>query len=598
MLFKEICALLSSIENLTSRNEITDVLIDFYKNSKVRDAQIFSYLVVGRVAPSFVDAEFNMSEKSILKVLSEIAHTDLSEARKGLGDIGLVAEQYVGSTDTELDLESVYSELWNLINTGGTGSVAEKQFLVKEIVNKMSPVEAKYFVRIIVGKLRLGVSSKTFLDVFSFLKNGDKSLRSELDLVYGVDPDLGALTYRILKDQELSVEPTPGIPLLSRLVERVGSFEEVFERLGEKIIVQPKFDGLRCQAHKGVNYSELDKELRIWSGNLTSKHTPGGMFETPSRGDVKLFSRNLEDLTEMFPEVVEVIESLDCESCILDGEVIGWDDEKDTFAPFQQTMTRKRKHGVGDAMKEVPVKYFTFDVMYIDGKSLALVDTSERVQILKGISPDDRSVFRMAETDMITSLEELNDMFDQSSNDGLEGLIVKKLEGGYEPGNRNYDWIKLKKSMDKKLVDTVDVVIMGYYAGSGKRSSLGMGALLGGVYNPDTNRVESVTKIGTGITDEQWGEINSKLAELRSEKMPSMYDVDTGLHPDAWVEPRIVCSVEADEITKSKVHKAAVSLYGDSGLALRFPRLIEFDRDKNIEDATSPSELKRLYDIS
>lgn len=596
MSFNEICLLLSRMENLSSRNDITDVLVEFYKDSDIVDAQMFSYIAVGRVAPSFVDAEFNMSEKSILKVLSEYAGEDLAEKRKNLGDIGLVAESVIDNDGKE-SFSDIYEKFWKIINTSGSGSAAEKQFILKEVLASLSSVEAKYFTRIIVGKLRLGVSSKTFLDVFSFVKAGDKSLRSELDLVYGVDPDMGALTYRILKDEKLSVEPTPGIPLLSRLVERVGDFEEVFERLGDEILVQPKFDGLRCQAHKGVSYSAMDSDVRIWVGNIDSGYTPGGMFEEEVHDDIKLFSRNLEDLTDMFPEVVEAVRNLECESCVLDGEVIGWDEENDTFAPFQQTMTRKRKHGIEDAMEEVPAKYFTFDVMYLNGDSLSQVDTVDRVGLLKELTPEKDEVFRMAETQSVKGIKDLEVLFEKSSDDGLEGLIVKKLEGGYEPGKRNYDWIKLKKSMDKKLVDSVDVVIMGHYAGSGKRAGFGMGALLGGIYNTNTGKVESVTKIGTGVTDDQWGLISKVLSELEVIDMPQEYDVDSGLFPDTWVSPKVVCSVEADEITRSKVHKAASDLYESGGLALRFPRLIEFDRDKSVEDSTSPVELKKLYEI-
>ncbi|WKZ31456.1 MAG: hypothetical protein QY318_01685 [Candidatus Dojkabacteria bacterium] len=148
--------------------------------------------------------------------------------------------------------------------------------------------------------------------------------------------------------------------------------------------------------------------------------------------------------------------------------------------------------------------------------------------------------------------------------------------------------------MDKELVDTIDVVIMGYYFGSGKKTQFGMGALLGGIYNPESGKIESVTKIGTGITDGQWREIAMRLKEIEVKDRPKQYSVARELEPDVWVAPEVVSTVEADEITKSKLHVAGKGELG-YGLALRFPRLVEFDRDKTVEQATTSDEFVKLW---
>lgn len=601
MNFIEICELLEKIESTASRNDVTTLVADFLNKADNLDTQIFVYLLMGRVAPQFVPAEFNLSEKGLLKVLNSIApvEVDVNELRKQMGDIGRVAESVCINSVGELSLIEVYELLWSIVNTSGSGSVMEKQSIVSRAVNQMTGLEARYFTRIIIGKLRLGVSSKTILDSLSVFYTGDKSSRSDLDNAFGVDPDIGALVYRVKTEgvEKLTIDPEAGVPLLSRLVERVKSFDEVFERLGEEVILQPKFDGLRCQVHKGVNYSVLDTKERVWAKYYSADSEVGlGMFETPSEDrSIRLFSRNLEDMTDMFPEVVEAVTALDADSLIIDCEVLGWNFDADSFVPFQDTMTRKRKHGIEDARDKLPVKLFVFDIMMLNGENLVSVDTEKRLEILKGLLENsDSKVIELTEVRVVNDISQIDEFFETSVAKGLEGLIVKKLSGGYEAGKRNYDWIKLKKSMKKSLVDAVDIVVMGYYRGSGKRSGFGVGALLGGIYNPETECIESVTKIGTGITDEELATISERFASLEVADMPKGYLVGDGLIPDVWVLPEVVCSVEADEVTLSKVHMAARAPGGEVGLALRFPRLIEFDRDKNVDQTTSPEELRSM----
>ena len=169
---------------------------------------------------------------------------------------------------------------------------------------------------------------------------------------------------------------------------------------------------------------------------------------------------------------------------------------------------------------------------------------------------------------------------------GLEGVIVKDVDGGYSPGARDFEWIKIKKSIDNNLVDTVDLVVLGYYLGSGKRSKFGIGAILGGVYNPDSETYESVTKIGTGITDEQWGTIKGRLDTIVVKEKPKNVAIEGIMKPDVFVSPEVVITVDADEVSVNRKSESVAR-----GLSLRFPRLIEFDRDKNPEDATTIDEL-------
>jgi DNA ligase-1 len=438
------------------------------------------------------------------------------------------------------------------------------------------------------------------MDVFSYAVREDKELSDEFDRVYGVSSDIGYVAKKLDDFEEKKVRKnledvsiTPGFPVLSRLVERVGTFEEAVDRLGDKFLVQGKFDGLRLQIHK-YSKEEVDKRDVVWKEYLVGKGQGLDLFAGASNGNivVKLFTRNLEDVTGMFPEVVEDVRKLDIDSFILDSEVLGWNYSEDTFLSYQTTMQRKRKYEIGDLKKEIPVKAMLFDILYLEGKDLTQKDTKKRVDILEKEFGDIDNSLRVAETLELSSVEELKKTFDRYVDRGLEGVIVKQLEGGYSAGKRNFEWIKLKKSMDRGLIDTIDMVVVGYYYGSGRRAELGIGALLGAVYNEDENRYDAICKVGTGISDDLFKEILESLKGFETLKRTKDVVVNDNLKPDVWVRPHFIITVDADEITKD------ISKGDDigNGLSLRFPRLVEWDREKSLEEITTVEELTRIYE--
>jgi len=598
--FNQVCKVFDTLEGTSSRNEMTDTLSDFYKELNSKDSQILSYLILGRVAPFFVDSEFNYSEKSFLSLLEDMVKTkeldiDVEGKRNELGDIGDTLEYFTNEFNfktEKLTLEKIYTILWEIVNARGTGSMESKNKIIADILSQISPIEAKYFSRIVCGSLRFGVNAKTLLDVFSVMLVGDKSMRDELDRAYGAYADIGYICL-LLKDKRKKkkdvderlkeVKVQPGIPLLARLVERASTFEEVFERLGEEVLVQTKYDGLRCQIHK-FKSEDLSKKEIIWLEYMKEEGN-GSLFETKEKGyTVKLFTRNLEDVTDMFPEIVESAMDIDKESFILDSEVLGWDEENKKFLPFQDTMQRRRKHGVKNMQGDVPVKAVVFDILYLNDKSLLQEDTVKRIDILEDL--DTEGGITLVNTDVVKDVEELKKNFDKRVKEGHEGLIAKQKQGGYLPGTRNYEWIKLKKSMLKGLVDTIDLVAVGYNLGSGRRKELGIGSVLGAAYNEQEDVFEAVCNVGTGFTDEQLESIYEELKEDSLEKKPKNLEIQESLEPDVWVEPKVVFTVEADEITKKKDSKY---------LSLRFPRLVQWGRDKGITEATTVKELEGMY---
>lgn len=603
MKFSEVSNLFLNIEKMSSRNEMSSYLSDFFKNCNEEDLQIISYLIQGRVAPFFVNSEFNYSEKSLLNLLDGYVSSigiqfDVHKERKSSGDIGNTVLKLFESIDNKgksLDLEHIYEILWKIVNTSGSGSVTKKGNIVLECLKKLSPLECKYFVRVVCGDLRLGLNSRTLLDVYSIAMVGDKGMRNILEHSYGVTADIGYIAKLCFQSELDRVEAIPGVPILSRLVERVGSFEEAIERLDDSFYLQPKFDGLRCQIHKWNSGDKRAKIDVVWKKYLYSKESEINLFDSKECSDteVRLFTRNLEDVTDMFPEIVDAAKDIPIDSFILDSELIGWNYSKDNFLSYQQTMQRRRKYSVDKKMEDIPVQAFVFDLLYLNNKSLVNNDTKDRVESLNEYFKDTPKGITRAETIEEKDIEGLKNYFNKCVNKGLEGIIAKQLKGSYLPGVRNYEWIKIKKSMLGMVVDTVDMVVLGYYLGSGRRANLGVGAILGGIYNEEEDTFDAICKIGTGMSDSQLVEINKELSGIKIVNAPMNVRCYKNIYPDVWVEPKYVVTVEADEISMNISNDGNIG----GGLSLRFPRLIQFGRDKSIEDITTINELLNMYQI-
>jgi DNA ligase-1 len=339
------------------------------------------------------------------------------------------------------------------------------------------------------------------------------------------------------------------------------------------VIAEPKYDGLRIQIH--INQA--------------------GFADTGLK--YKAFTRNLEDVSHMFPELSQLVAELakqNCDNCILDSEAIVINTETGEFVTFQETIQRKRKHGVADKAQELPIRFYVFDLLMLNDKGLLEESLEERKALLAALIPDENSaVLRKTSYIETANPEELKAFHHQQLQDGLEGAVMKMPSSQYVAGRKGWRWVKIKEEEGQrgKLSDTLDCVMMGYYFGKGKRQSFGIGALLVGVTDQDENGelvVKSISKIGTGLTDDQFREIK-KLADdnLSAEnKKPNIYLVDKNLAADKWLVPSLVLEIAADEITKSPIHKA--------GVALRFPRLIKIRTDKGWEEATSVSELANI----
>lgn len=574
MLFIDAAIIFSHIERENSRLAMTQSLAQLFKQSTPAEAAKLAYLSLGELNAPYIGTQFALAEKNLIKTVAHLLKTDEKEVAKQaktLGDIGLVLEQGTWKTKEQLSVVDVYNALVHIEHISGTGSQEGKIAALSDLLASLDPLSAKYVARMVIGKLRLGFSDMTIIDALSWMEAGDKSLREPLEHAYNICADIGLIA-RTLKEggikaiKEMKIHL--GIPIRPAAAERLPTAKAVFEKLGP-CVAQPKLDGFRLQVH---------------------------VDNSSGKPQIHFFSRNLLDMSPMFPDLTQAFKELDVKELIVEGEAIVYDAETDSFLPFQETVKRKRKHGIEEMVEEFPLQFFAFDLLYLNGESYLDKPHYERRKKLTSIFKSVKSEsLRVDDEVEITSVKQLENYFAENIAAGLEGLVVKRPDAIYQPGKRNFNWIKLKREEEGHLEDTLDCVILGYYAGKGKRAKFGVGAFLVGVYNKNEDRFESVAKIGTGMTDAEWHDLKKRCDKLKVKEQPHNVVCAKELFPDVWVSPELVCSIRADEITMSPLH-AAGKTAEKLGYALRFPRFMGYREDKSATDATEVYEIQRLYE--
>lgn len=565
MTFWELSEFFSKLEKTTSRLEMADILWNLLEKSPAEEIDKVVYLTLGELVPPFRGIEFGLSDKLIIEALSKACGVRVKQIEglyKQKGDLGEVAQDLINWQGRNLSLSRVYQELFDIATTRGT---LDKVMKLINLLKGLSGFEAKYVIRIILGKLRLGVGDATVIDALSLLI-GNKNLKPAIERAYNLCSDIGLVAKRLREGGIKALEGFKvqvGFPIRMALAERVSSAEEIIKRLG-KCAVEAKYDGFRLQVHKDGQR-------------------------------VEIYSRNLERMTEMFPEVVKaVIEEIGVKEVILEGEAIAINEETGEFYPFQITIQRKRKYDVEEYSKEYPLKLFCFDLLYLEGEDYTVKPFIERRKTLEEVIKGTNTL-RFSEMIITDKAKEIEEFFEEAITRGLEGIMAKRLDAIYTAGSRNFNWIKLKRSYKGTLMDTVDVVIVGYYYGKGARAKLGIGGVLVGVYDPSTDTFKTVSKVGSGFTEDEWIRLKKILDEIKIDHKHAR--VDSLLSADVWVEPKYVITVRADEITRSPLHTAGRSLE-EPGYALRFPRAVSFIReDKGPEDANTVEEIIKLYEL-
>ncbi len=576
MLYATLIETYERLEATSKRLEMTVILADLLRDAKPDELEKAIYLTQGKIHPDWKgEPEIGMAERMIIDTIvqaSGLQKADVEAVLAEKGDIGLAAESALRGKrqamlgSKQLTVSDIYKTLDMIAKESGKGSSGRKvDRLVTTMVN-ISPVGARYLARTVDGALRLGVGDMTILDALALGYTGSAENRGMLERAYNLTSDLGYVARTLAEDglgalQDVHV--VVGKPIRMMLAQRLSTPKEIIEKL-VSCSAEYKLDGERFQIHKKGD-------------------------------DVQIFSRRLENITRMYPDAVEMTLNLvRAEEAILEGEAVAIDPETGAMKPFQTLMQRRRKYRIEEMMEKLPIAVFLFECLYADGEDLTVKPYPVRRQRLIDII-EETERYKPVRSMVTSDVTELYAFFEEALSEGTEGLIVKSTaeDSIYRAGARSWLWVKLKASYQSKMVDTVDLVVVGAFHGRGRRAG-SYGSLLGAVYDHEEDVFRTICKVGSGFTDEDLANIPKMLEEYRHEgKHPR---VDSLMEAEVWFSPGVVMEVLGDELTLSPVHTAAFDvLRKDSGIAVRFPRFQRWREDKASENATLVSEVVDMY---
>jgi DNA ligase 1 len=555
------------LEQATGRLALIERLAALLAQTPAQLLPVVCYLCQGLIAPEFAGVDLGLAEKMAIRAVAAATGVEQGEVAarvREIGDLGLAGEQLLaavpgsGAAD-RLTVVMVVNTLRQIANAEGQGSQGLKLELLALLLGRATPLEARYLLRLVTGNLRLGIGTPTILDALAQVYAGGRAARPVLERGYNICCDLGLVASALVEGGLAAVEQIqvrPGNPVRVMLAQRLADATEILAKLGGECAAEYKYDGMRLQAHRTAD------------------------------GTIELWTRRLEEVSTQFPDVVEVLAAgLGPAEAILEGEVVAFDAATDELHPFAEVMFRRRKYGIDEAVRDVPVGLFCFELLYADGQDLTRLPYPQR-----------RAALAEAVTIPVADPAALDGAFEQAITDGCEGLMCKSVSpvSVYQAGNRGWLWIKLKRDYRTELSDTVDLVVVGAFAGRGRRAGT-YGAVLLAAYDPDADVFRTVTKCGTGFSDADLAALPGRLAPLVSAERPAR--VDARQQPDVWFEPGLVLEILSAELTLSPNYSAAWGLVKeDAGLAMRFPRFTgRWRDDKGPEDATTTGELVDLY---
>ncbi|KAJ7071047.1 hypothetical protein C8F01DRAFT_1362831 [Mycena amicta] len=558
------------------------------------------YLCINRLSPDYIGVELGIGESLLIKAIGESTGRSIATIKADLkreGDLGLVAMSSKNSQRTlikpkPLTLPVVFSNLREIALTSGHSSQSKKVSIITKLLAACQGVEAKYIVRSLEGKLRIGNAERSVVVALahaavlvereksgnkwskekleSKLEEGANTLKSVYSELPSYDEVIPALLQHGIKDLRDHCKLTPGVPLKPMLAKPTKAIGEVLDRFENKrFTCEYKYDGERAQVHRLED------------------------------GTVGVFSRNSEDMSKKYPDLVEQLPNCikdSTKSFVLDAEAVAIDRTTGKLMPFQELSRRKRKDVKVEDI-QVRVCLFAFDLLYLNGEPLLKKSLIERRQLLREHFQTVEGEFDFAKSSDSETTDDIQTFLEQSVKDGCEGLMVKMLESDasfYEPSRRSVNWLKLKKDYLAGVGDSLDLVVVGGYYGKGKRTNV-YGAFLLACYDSDAEEYQTICKIGTGFSEEALQSHYDTLKPLELSKVRGDIKVG-GAKPDIWFEPQIVWEVLTADLSLSPIYTAAQGLVEERGISLRFPRFVRLRDDKSAEDATGPEQIAEMYE--
>lgn len=545
--FVEFAAVCEKVRSTRSKLEKTKITSEYLsKLGSEEDLRIATTFLSGRIfPPGMVTGELNVGYSLIWRTVSEHYGTsdeDLAQFYRKHGDLGSAIEEYLvtanpqrsGKTllpEPSLNLSTVNAAFVELARSSGKGSTETRRRILERLFSSVNdPREAKYLVKIIGGEMRIGMVEGLVEE--SIAKAFSKKLVDvrNANLVSG---DVGSVAILAKKGRLSEARIQLFRPTNFMLADTADSAATLMSKMQVALLFSEfKYDGIRAQIHS------KDRKTRV-------------------------YSRNLEDITKFFPEIENAFNDLGSNGMILDGEIVPFEDGRPLS--FQALQRRLRKMTRSD--KDVPVRYFAFDALYL-GRPLLEEKLSSRSEMLHSINLHDALSF--SEQRHLSTEEEIRSMFEESKSLGYEGLVVKNPDSKYTPGRRGQGWIKLKRELD-----TLDVVIVGAEYGHGKRA----GVISDYTFAvKDGSEFKVIGKAYSGLTDAEILELTKLLKSITLQ--------DYGYR--RTVRPQVVLEIAFDAIQKSERH--------DSGYALRFPRIKRIRTDKSVSDIDSIEKVKEIYE--
>ena len=580
MEYSRLVEVYEQLNKTTKRLEKTHIISEFLKDASVEDIEHVMLLLEGRVFPNYDAREMGVAARLMLKslnVATGISAEKIENEWKKQGDLGLVAEALVRTKkqatlhSAKLTVKKVFDNIRKLAELEGEGTVERKTQLIAELLTSAKPAESKYIVKTILGEMRIGVGEGAMRDAIvwaffwnkigiKYTKEGN-GIEVEDREVYNKYADAVQSAYDVTNEfaevakaaKSKGIEGLEnigmkvGIPIQVMLALKTDTIEEAFETVGKPAAIEFKYDGFRIQAHKN------------------------------DKGEIRLFTRRLEDVTAQFPDVAEFVKkNVRGKSFIIDSEAVGYDKKTGKYLPFQSISQRiKRKYDIGRMSRDFPVEINVFDAIYFDGKSLINEEFEKRRKLLEKVIRQEPKKIVLSKSKITSNKKDVEKFFREAVNAGNEGLMFKSLNAPYKPGARVGYMVKFKSMME-----TLDLAVVGAEWGEGKRSKW-LSSYTIACIDENGNFVE-VGKVSTGLKEKKeeglsFGEMTKMLKPLViSEKGKKVK-----------VKPKVVIEVGYEEIQKSPTY--------ESEFALRFPRVISLRIDKGSEEASTLDYVKKLY---
>lgn len=579
MHYEKLARAYDEIESTSGTLEKVRVFSELLRDADTSVVDKIVALTMGKLHPDWQgEPEIGIAEKMAIQVVAAAASVSESVVREKLrktGDIGSTAEELLQDSAQatlfaqDLTVSIVFNTLDEAAKMSGSGSNKEKIAKIVSILTDAHPIEARYILRTISGSLRLGLGDMGIMDALSIAYTGSRDTRVDIENAFNVCSDLSHVACILATkgiDAVKEIRTTVGVPIRMMAAKKLSEPAEIMEKVGKRALVEFKYDGERIQVHK-------------------------------NHDDIILFSRRQEIITNQYPDVVELIGNhVKAETCVLEGECVAIEPSTGKMRPFQELMRRRRKTDIEKMQDEVPVAFYIFDMLFLNGKDITEYPLLERRNLMEtSIITDER--VQLTTGELIEEPDRLYQFFKTALETGHEGVIAKAIHEGskYQAGARSWLWIKLKASYTEGLADSIDLVIVGAIHGRGKRTGV-YGAILASAYDDMTDTYPTVCKIGTGFTEEMLAEFKERLEKhVLEAKNPK---VVSDIEADIWFEPVEVIEVLGDEITVSPTHPAGRSrLKGEGGLAIRFPRFTgKWRDDKDPTQATTVDDLIEAFE--